>query len=136
LGSTATVPSSVSFVYPTYYVFTADSSTPPIVTTLVNGNVPASGVTANNSGGKVLSTTINNSGVDPQALWFCVRSSASQPTTFQTGASAALLSSYIVGNANTVALYPNPLPSGWTTNENYSCYAITLQPGNTYVSIA
>ena len=136
LGSTATVPSSVSFVYPTYYVFTADSSTPPTVTTLVNGNVPASGVTANNSGGKVLSTTINNPGVDPQALWFCVRSSASQPTTFQTGASAALLSSYIVGNANTVALYPNPLPSGWTTNENYSCYAITLQPGNTYVSIA
>ena len=63
-----------------------------------------------------------------------VRSAASQPTTFQTGASSSLLSDVGV-TTSTLNLEPDSPPSGYSA-EQYNLYGITLQPGNTYVSIS
>jgi hypothetical protein len=76
----------------------------------------------------------DGSAVAAQALWFAVRAGGSQPTTFRTGASAGLLSDVTVITGNTVNLQPDsPLP-GYVA-VTYNLYGITLQNGNTFVSI-
>ena len=77
---------------------------------------------------------MNNPNATPRAFWFMVRSAASQPTTFQTGASSSLLSDVGV-TTGTVDLEPDTPPTGYSA-ETYNLYGITLQPGNTYVSIS
>jgi len=136
LGPTnsATISSSVYFTYFSFWIFTSSTSVPPTNTTIVNGTAYASGVTTLGDQVRVFSSLVNNPSASPQAFWFGVRTSATQPTSFQTGPSSSLLSpvSYTSGSAS---LQPTPLPSGQTV-EGFSLYGITLQPGNTYISIS
>ena len=81
-----------------------------------------------------LSGFITNSSGGPQALWFAVKATATQPTSFRTGASAGLLSDVTV-ITNTVSLYPDSPLSGYSA-VTYNLYGITLQNGSTYVSIS
>jgi hypothetical protein len=61
-------------------------------------------------------------------------SSASQPTTFQTGASASLLSN-VTPTTGSVVLEPDTPPGGYVPI-TYNLYGITLGPSeSTYVSI-
>jgi hypothetical protein len=115
-------------------VFTASTSNVPTRATYVTGTTFQAGVTTLGDQVKTLSGSINNPSASPQALWFAVKSSASQPTVFQTGASISLLSDTTV-TSNTVSLEPDSPLSGYTA-VSYNLYGITLQSGNTYVSIS
>ena len=124
---------SVSFSYPSFWLFTASGST-PTVSNIVTGTAYASNVTSLGDQQKTFSGTVNNPSSNPQTFWFGVRTSASQPSSFQTGSSSSLLSpaSYSTASLN---LQPTSPPSGYAA-EGFSLYGIVLQPGNTYVSIA
>lgn len=132
--SSAIISASVTFTYPSFWIFTSSTSAAPTNATIVSGTAYASGVTTLGDQVRVFSSLVNNPSASPQAFWFGVRTSATQPTSFQTGPSSSLLSpvSYTSGSAS---LQPTPLPSG-QTSEGFSLYGITLQPGNTYVSIS
>jgi hypothetical protein len=125
---------SASFTYPSFYIWTANTSTPPTRSDIVSGFDFSTDVSELSNQTKTISTTINNSDSNPRVFWFGVRSSATQPTTFQTGPSSALLSDVSVTSGNTVNLEPDSPISGYSS-EQYTLYGITLQPGNTYVSI-
>jgi hypothetical protein len=103
---------------------------------IINNITVETGVTVLGDQVKTLATqSITNSSANPRAFWFVVRSSASQPTVFKTGASAGLLSDVAYTNGGTVALAPDsPLPN--YVAENYQLYGFTLQSGSTYVSIS
>jgi hypothetical protein len=120
---------SSSWTYPTVSLFTASTGTAPTNSDVVNGTGFASGVTQRGNQSRTLSTTITNSESTPQAFFFGVRAAATQPSTFQTGSSSALLSDV---SATTVDL----TLSNTHTSEAYKFYGITLQPGNTFVSIS
>ena len=126
---------SVSFTYPSFWIFTSSTSFPPTNSSIVSGTAYASGVTTLNDQVCVFSAFVYNPSVSsPQAFWFGVRTSATQPTSFQTGPSSSLLSpvSYTSGS---VSLQPTSPPSGYAP-ESFNLYGITLQPGNTYISIS
>jgi hypothetical protein len=133
LSATSSSPSA-SFTYPSLWVFTASTSTVPTRASYVTGTTFQAGVSTLADQVKVLSGTINNPSASPQGLWFAVKSSASQPTIFQTGASSVLLSDTTV-TSNTVNLEPDSPLSGYSA-VSYNLYGITLQSGNTYVSIS
>jgi hypothetical protein len=120
---------SSTWTYPSLSIFTASTGTSPTNSDLVSHTTFGGSVTTYGNQSKTLSQFITNSESTPQAFWFGVRSSASQPSTFQTGASAALLSD-VTPTEVTVNL------SNTYTDEDYDFYGITLQPGNTYVSIS
>ena len=120
---------SSNWTFPSLSYFTASTSTVPTNSDIVSGTGFESDVTTYGNQARTLSQTITNSESTPQCFWFAVRSSATQPTTFQTGASSSLLSDVTPTEA-TVNL------SNSYTDENYDFYGITLQPGNTYVSIS
>jgi len=125
---------SASFTYPSVWLFTSSASNPPARANIVSGTGFQGTVNILGNQQKTFAGSVTNSQGTPQEFWLAVRASASQPTTFQTGASAALLSgvSYVT---STVALQPDsPLP-GYNA-ETYNLYGITLQPGSTYVSIS
>ena len=126
---------SSNFSYPSFHIFTVDSSTPPTKAEIVDGNNFDSAVTELSNQTRQIDTTINNSDSNPRCFWFGVRTSATQPTTFESGPSNALLSGVSVTTGNTVDLGPDTTPSGYT-EEGYTLYGITLQPGNTYVRIS
>ena len=116
------------------WLFTSSASSPPARSDIVSGTGFKGSVNVLGNQQKTFAGNVTNSQGTPQEFWLAVRASASQPTTFQTGASAALLSgvSYVT---STVALQPDsPLP-GYNA-ESYNLYGITLQPGTTYVSIS
>ena len=119
---------SASWTFPSLSTFTVSTGVAP-TNAIVDGTGFESYVTTYGNQSRTLSQFITNSEATPQAFWFGVRSSASQPTTFQTGASAALLSDVTPTEA-TVNLSNN------FTDEDYDFYGITLQPGQTYVSIS
>ena len=125
---------SASFTYPSLTIFTAGSGTPPTQADVVNVDQFESAVTELSNQTKTFTGTVNNSDSVPKCFWFMVRSAASQPTTFQTGASSSLLSDVTV-TTGTLNLEPDAPPSGYVA-ESYNLYGITLQPGNTYVSIS
>ena len=126
---------SASFTYPSFRIFTSSTSNPPSRGDIVDTNdFDSSTVTELGDQVKVLSQTVNNPESLAQCMWFGVRSSASQPTNFQTGSSASLLSDVTPTEA-TVDLEPDSSPAGYSAEE-YKLYGITLQPGNTYVSIS
>lgn len=126
---------SASFTYPSFRIFTSSTSNPPSRADIVDTNdFDSSTVTELGNQVKVLSQTVNNPESLAQCMWFGVRSSASQPTSFQTGSSASLLSDVTPTEA-TVNLEPDTSPAGYSAEE-YKLYGITLQPGNTYVSIS
>lgn len=120
---------SSTWTYPSLSIFTASTGIAPTNSNLVSHTTFGGSVTTYGNQTKTLSTTITNSESTPQAFWFGVRSAASQPTTFQTGASSSLLSD-VTPTEVTVNL------SNTYTDEDYDFYGITLQPGNTYVSIS
>jgi hypothetical protein len=126
---------SATFTYPTVWVWTASANSIPTRTSFVSGTGFAAGVTVLGNQVRTLSGFINNTEAVPRVFWFAVRSAASQPTIFRTGASAVLLSDVSVISGNTVGLAPDNPPNGYN-NESYTLYGITLQPGNTYVSIS
>ena len=127
---------SASFTYPSFWMFTAAVGSPPASTDIIDGtsfdatNVGA--VLGNQA--RSFSGTINNPESSPQAFWFGVRSAASQPTTFQTGSSSSLLVA-VTPTTGSVSIEPATPPSGYSA-EGYSLYGITLQPGDTFVSIS
>lgn len=120
---------SSSWTFPSLSIFTSSTSVSPTNTDLVDGTGFTNNVTQRGNQSRSLSGTITNSESTPQCFWFGVRSAASQPTTFQTGASQSLLSD-VTPTEVTVNL------SNTYTDEDYDFYGVTLQPGNTYVSIS
>lgn len=127
---------SASFIYPSFWLWTASVLTVPTRSTMISNSAVKAGVTVLGDQVRTLGTQlITNSDTNPRAFWFAVRSLASQPTTFKTGASTGLLSDVSYTNGGVVALSPDsPLPD--YVAENYRLYGITLQPGSTYVSIS
>ena len=125
---------SANFTYPSFYIWQTDVSTVPTNSDIVDGNDFHADVYELGNMTKDINTTINNTDSNPRAFWFGVRTSATQPTTFQTGPSSSLLSDTNVTTGNTVSLEPTTAPSGYTA-ESYTLYGITLQPGQTYVRI-
>lgn len=125
---------NASFTYPSLWIFTNSTGSPPTRGDIVNVDQFESAVNELSNQTKTFAGTVNNPNASPQAFWFMVRSAASQPTTFQTGASSSLLSDVGV-TTGTLNLEPDSPPSGYSA-EQYNLYGITLQPGNTYVSIS
>ena len=125
---------NANFSYPTLWIFTNSTGLPPTRAEVVNGDQFESAVNELSNQTKNFTGTVNNPNATPRAFWFMVRSAASQPTTFQTGASSSLLSdvAFVTG---TLDLEPDSPPAGYSA-ETYNLYGITLQPGNTYVSIS
>lgn len=125
---------NASWVYYSFRLFTSSLASPPTNSDVVSGSdykspdVTQLGNQINN-----LSGFINNPGAGPQAFWFGIRASATQPNFFRTGSSASLLSDVTQTNA-TVFLQPSPKPANYLAEE-YSLYGFVLQPGSTYVSI-
>jgi hypothetical protein len=134
LTSTTANPSA-TFTYPSLWVFTPSTFDVPVRSTFVNGTGFQSAVTVLANQVKVFNAYVNNTLAVPQGFWFAIRSSASQPTVFKTGASPSLLSDVAVTTGNSVSLEPDSPPAGYVA-ENYTLYGITLQPGSTYVSIS
>ena len=140
---TATLSSTTSsiaatFTYPSFWLFTASTGTLPTRADIID-DATATGfestLTQLADQTKTLTVqAINNSDANPRAFWFAVKSSASQPTTFKTGASSSLLSDVAYTDAGTVSLEPDSPPAGYSS-VNYNLYGITLQPGTTYVQI-
>ena len=125
---------NASFTYPSLWIFTNSTGSPPTRGDVVNGDQFESAVNQLSNQTKNFTGTVNNPNATPRAFWFMVRSAASQPSTFQTGASSSLLSDVGV-STGTLNLEPDSPPSGYSA-EPYNLYGITLQPGNTYVSIS
>jgi len=132
---TATSTVTATFTYPTFWLFTPGTPIVPTASNIVTGNSFSSGVTLVGDQVSGLSGFIINSTSNPLGFWLGVRTAATQPNTFRTGASPALLSDVAVTRGNSVTLGPTPLPSGYTL-ENYTLYGITLQSGSTYMSIS
>ena len=126
---------SAGFTYPSFYIFTVNTSTPPTRADIIDGYDFDSAVTELGNQARVVNQFITNSGGVPRAFYFGVRTSATQPTSFKTGASASLLSDVAVTTGNTVSLEPDSAYSGYTA-EGYTLYGITLQAGDTYVNIS
>jgi hypothetical protein len=122
-----------SFTYPSFWVFTLSVAEPPTREVIVNGSAYRTGVTALANSTRTFSASVNNNQTFPRVFWFGVRSLAARPTSFRTGASAALLSDVEPVTAS-VELAPDVVPVGYL-NEQYSLYGIILQPGSTFISI-
>ena len=132
----ATTPNAAAtFTYPSLWVFTPSTFDIPVRSTYVSGSGFAAGVTVLGNQAKTINGYINNTSTEPKGFWMAVRTSASQPTQFKTGASPSLLSDVTVVTGNTVALSPDVVPAGYVA-ESYTLYGITLQAGSTYVSIS
>lgn len=125
---------SASFTYPSFYIFTASSSNVPSRADIVDVDDFSSSVTELANQANSFAQNVTVGGSVPQCFWFAVRSSVSQPTSFQTGSSASLLSDVGV-TQDTVNLEPDSPPAGYVA-EGYNLYGITLQAGTTYVSIS
>lgn len=125
---------SASFTYPSFHTFTVSTTNPPTRGDVVDGDGFSSSVTVLGNQSRTINQFITNSESTPRAFYFAVRSSATQPSTFQTGASASLLSDVAVTTGQTLLLEPDSPGAGYIS-EQYSLYGITLQPGQTYVSI-
>ena len=126
---------SASFTYPSFSVFTVDNATVPTRENIVSEFDFSSDVEEYSNQDKDISGFITNSADVPQCFWFGVRGSASQPTVFQTGPSASLLSDVTITSGYTVELHPD-VPAPDYNPVSYKLYGITLQPGDTYVRIA
>lgn len=126
-------PFRITFTYPSFWLFTANVVTPPTLADIVNGESFTGGVTALGDQAKTFSAFVNNNQNVPRVFWMGVRSSASQPTVFQTGANASLLSDVLI-TTSSVSISPTTPPQGFVA-EPYNLYGIILQPGSTYVKI-
>ena len=126
---------TVTFTYPSFYIFTSSTSNPPSRADIVDSfDFDSANVTELSNQLKVIDQQINNPDGVPKCWWFAVRSAASQPTTFKTGSDASLLVG-VTPTETTVDLEPDVAPVGYNSEE-YKLYGITLNPGNTYVQIS
>ena len=126
---------SAPFTYPSFYIFTASTSNVPSRADIVDTNdFDSSTVTELGNESKTINQYINNPDGVPKCWWFGVRSSASQPTSFETGSGPSLLVG-VTPTESTVDLEPDSPPAGYNSEE-YKLYGITLNPGNTYVQIS
>jgi len=125
---------NANFTYPSFYIWTTNSSTVPTRNNIITGNDFAAGVTELGNHTKDISTFITNADVDPRCFWFAVRTDTTQPTVFETGPTSTLLSTVSVTIGNFIDLEPD-IPDPGYIAENYTLYGITLQPGDTYVRI-
>lgn len=132
---TATSLVNASFTYPSFWIFTIGTPVPPTLADIISGTSFSSNVTILGNESKTLIGFINNTSGLPKGFWFVIRSSASQPTVFKSGASPSLLSDVAVTTGNTLSLQPSPIPSGYSA-VGYTLYGITLQNGSTYLSIS
>lgn len=132
--TTTDVTLTASFTYPSFWIFTTSTGSPPSNSDIVFGSGFEPAVTALGNQVKTFAATVNNPSASPRVFWFGVRTAASQPTSFQTGPSSSLLTntSYTSSSVN---LQPDSVPGGYAA-EAYSLYGIILQPGDTYVSIS
>ena len=124
---------NVSFLYPSFSIFTASSLEPPTREMIVNGSDFSDDITVLEDSVKLFSDFVDNNGTAPVVFWFGVRGAAAQPTVFRTGASSSLLSDVAV-TSTTVQLAPDEIPAGYLDEEFY-LYGIILQPGSTFISI-
>jgi hypothetical protein len=124
---------SVSFSYPSFWVFTDNVNSPPGLANIISGDQFLSTVNVLGDQAKTFASFVNNQQAVPRVFWLGVRTSASQPTTFQTGANASLLSDVLI-TTSSISLRPDTLPSGFIP-ESYSLYGLILQPGSTYMRI-
>lgn len=136
----ASVNTSAQFKYPSFTAWTTSTNTVPTRADCVAGDaLDASFVTVLGDQQKTLAQNITNSSSDSRAYWFAVRASASQPTSFQTGAQKLGSETPLLSNVDkteaTINLEPDTPPTGYSA-EAYKLYGITLQPGTTYVSIS
>jgi hypothetical protein len=125
---------SASFTYPSFYILTSSTGVSPTRADIVDGDdFDSATVTELGNQVKTFEQELTLASA-PKAFWFAVRSSASQPTSFQTGASAALLSDtpYTTG---VVSLEPDSPAAGYVA-ENYTIYGITLASTTTYIKIS
>jgi hypothetical protein len=125
---------SAAFTYPSFWLWTDSVGSPPPRSLIVSGSAYRSGVTVLANQTKSFAGNVNNSAVVPRVFWFGVRTAAAQPTVFQTGASASLLSA-VAFVVQDVLLAPDTVLAGYQS-EAFKIYGIILQPGNTYVSIS
>lgn len=125
---------SAAFTYPSFWLWTDSVGSPPPRSLIVSGSAYRSGVTVLANQTKSFAGNVNNSAVVPRVFWFGVRAAAAQPTVFQTGAIASLLSA-VAFVVQDVLLEPDTVPVGYQS-EAFKIYGIILQPGNTYVSIS
>ena len=137
--SSTTSSVSASFTYPSFWIWTSSTGSPPTLTDIIDDS-ESTGFNSNtnqlaNQTHDFSVQAVNNTDSNPRAFWFAVRNSVTQPTTFKTGASSALLSDVSTTDGGTLSLIPNSPPSG-LTGESYHLYGITLQPGTTYVEIS
>lgn len=123
---------SASFKYYSFWILTNSTASPPTNADIVTGSSYLANQLGNQA--RVFGQTVNNPNSGPRGFWFGVRSSATQPSTFQTGSGPGLLVDASVTTGN-VSLQPTSPPAGFVA-EGFNLYGITVQPGNTYVSIS
>jgi len=134
LDSAADPTITASFTYPTFYVWSVNTITPPSRADVITGNAFSGSVVLLGNQQVQLDTLITNPAIVPQGFWLAIDSSVTQPTVFQTGPSVTLLSDVAVVTGNTVLLSPDVPEVGYPPVE-YTLYGITLQPGSTYVRV-
>ena len=125
---------TATFTYPSFWLWTDSVGLPPVRSLIVNNNDYRSSVVVLANQTRTFAGFVNNTAAVPRVFWFGIRSAAQQPTVFQTGASASLLSGVSIVLAS-VGLTPDSVPLGYQT-ENFNLYGIILQAGNTYVNIS
>ena len=124
---------TASFTYPSWLFVTPNRNTPPTLAQVITGDDFASDVTVRGHQDRRVNETVTNPESYPQALWFAVRSSATQPTQFKVGENANLIFD-VEYTTFEIELVPDSPPAGYTP-ERYNLYGLTLQAGSTYVSI-
>ena len=125
---------TATFTYPSFYILTSSTGVSPTRADIVDGDdFDSATVTELGNQVKTFEQELTLASA-PKGFWFAVRSSASQPTSFQTGASAALLSDtpYTTG---IVSLQPDSPAAGYVA-EDYKIYGMTLASTITYIKIS
>jgi len=126
---------NATFRYPSFWIFTIGTPSPPAASDIITGSNFSSSVTTLGDGSNTINGFIDNTTGSPKGFWFAIRSNVSQPTVFKTGSSPSLISDVSVTTGNTVSLAPSPMPSGYIPVV-YTLYGITLQNGSSYISIS
>lgn len=122
------------FLYPSFWLFGPGDLTTPTNADIVVGDEYRSEVTSLADQTRVFSGYVNNISAAPQAFWFGIKASATQPASFRTGSSPALLSD-VTTVTRGVRLGAIPIPNFLYQTEPFTLYGFVLQPGTTYVSI-
>jgi hypothetical protein len=126
---------NATFNYPSFWIFTIGTPSPPTASNIITGSNFSSSVTTLGDRANTINRFIDNTTGSPKGFWFAIRSNVSQPTVFKTGSSPSLISDVSVTTGSTVSLAPSPIPSGYIPVV-YTLYGITLQNGSSYISIS